>query len=569
MSDADSYRILSQMDMRRVFTSLGLPKEAFRDSGTTPERPLFDAVLNADAYLPGRMWLFKGSDYFLYNLVSGEIEDGPNRVRDWGGGSLPELFKTGIHAALWDGPVAPHRWAFFKDDWWVAMDSSRGFIPVEGPAGVLGHWASGAWTDAAGSFTTPGVPVALHGLGSEFDGKAHFFKDGHYIRHNLRNGTADCPLMPIADAWKLPPPFVNKIDLAFYGTGATAENIFFVSGEQYALYDFRTEEVLATGSIEQRFPAFAQFLGRPQLFLVEDYSLNTLVGPPHLGRLIDTRSIGAGSSITRILVTETTDTTTDTLKRSLLDSQDTAVVTDFYNKLDKNSSESGDSEQYKYQLNASAHGDASATGVWGGEVNAQLHVAGDTDSRRHALSEATFDSIRKQVDESKRNTVQKTYNSESEITSTVHILKKEIFQETNASDHVRVYQFFEQLEPYITLLALESVRIAFSSDATQPPQMVELSQISGLLSHVLLDQGLQQQVASYVRGELSQISDYQGEPGSVLVDDGSQLVVRPNLNTRYDIAMPDGTTQSVSVRGYIKADRSWVEPTFTITCVQV
>jgi hypothetical protein len=245
------------------------------------------------------------------------------------------------------------------------MDSSRNFLPVEGPAGVLGHWASGAWTNPDGTFKTPGVPVALHGLGSEFDGKAHFFKDGHYIRHNLRNGQADCPLMPIADAWKLPPPFVNRIDLAFYGTGATAENIFFVSGEQYALYDFRTDQVLATGRVEQRFPAFAQFLGRPQLFLVEDYSLTTLVGPPHLGRLIDTRSIGAGSSITRILVTETTETTTDTIKQSLLDSQDSSVVTDFYNKLDKSTSETGEGEQYKYQLNASVHGDASATGIWG------------------------------------------------------------------------------------------------------------------------------------------------------------------------------------------------------------
>jgi hypothetical protein len=202
-------------------------------------------------------------------------------------------------------------------------------------------------------------------------------------------------------------------------------------------------------------------------------------------------------------------------------------------------------------------------------VNAQLHVAGDTDTRRHALSEATFDSIRKQVDEAKRNTVQKTYTSESEISASVHILKKEIFQETNTSDHVRVYQFFEQLEPYITLLALKNVRIAFSSDATQPPRIVELSQIGRLLGDALVDPTLQRQVTNYVRGELSQISDYQGEPGSLLVDNRSQLVVKTHLTTQYDVPMPDGTTQSVSVRGYVKADRSWVEPTFTITCVQV
>jgi hypothetical protein len=43
ISDAESYRILSQTDMRRVFTSLGLPKDAFGGSDATPERPFFDA----------------------------------------------------------------------------------------------------------------------------------------------------------------------------------------------------------------------------------------------------------------------------------------------------------------------------------------------------------------------------------------------------------------------------------------------------------------------------------------------------------------------------------------------
>jgi hypothetical protein len=32
-------------------------------------------VLNADASRPNALWLFKGSDYFLYNLETGAIED--------------------------------------------------------------------------------------------------------------------------------------------------------------------------------------------------------------------------------------------------------------------------------------------------------------------------------------------------------------------------------------------------------------------------------------------------------------------------------------------------------------
>jgi hypothetical protein len=146
---------------------------------------------------------------------------------------------------------------------------------------------------------------------------------------------------------------------------------------------------------------------------------------------------------------------------------------------------------------------------------------------------------------------------------------EQIVHETNSSDHVRVYNFFEQLEPYITLLAMNSVRIAFSSDATQTPRVVDLSQIGGLLNDVLVDAHLREQVANYIRSELSQIGNYRGEPGSVIADNPSQIVVKPNLSGTYEIPMPDGTNQSVTVRGYIKADRSWIEPTFTITCVQV
>jgi hypothetical protein len=569
MGEADNYRTLSQLDLRRVFTSLGVPREAFRTSGTPSKRPPFDAVVNADATRPNGVWLFKGSDFFLYNLLSGEIEEGPRPIADsWGAGMLPELFKTGIHSALFAGPAFPNLWTFFKDEMYVTMDSTQGFKVIEGPRGVLGAWSSGVWTDPSGTFKTPGVPVALHGLGSEFDGMAHFFKDGQYIRHNLRNGQAVTELAPIGDAWNLAEPFVNRIDLAFYGTGPTEENIFFISGDQFALYDFRTDEVLATGAIEERFPAFAQFMGRPQLFLVEDYSLETFVGPTHLGRLIDTRTVGAGSKITRLLVTQTTDTTKASIGSSLLQSQDESVVSNFYDQLDENISSSDESDRYKYQLNADFHGEAEATSLWGGEVDANLDVSGSTENIREALSEATFKSIRRQVDESKRATEQKTYNSASEIESSVKVLKQETFEETNTSDRVRVYEFFEQLQPYITLLTLRNVRVAFS-DGTGHPKVVGLGELGELLSQVLVDPPQGEKVAGYVRSELSRVANVQGETNSLLVDGGStELALRPNLSSKYEIPIPDGTIQTVSVRGYLKADEQWIEPTFTITCVQ-
>jgi hypothetical protein len=570
MSGPSNYRPLSRMDMRSVFTSLGLPRTAFRSSGATTDRPPFDAVLIADTSNPDGLWLFKGADYFRFNLQTREVEEGPSPVGpNWFSDPVLQLFRTGIHSALWCGPMFPHLWVFFKDEWYVTLDSSRGWVRSEGPRGILGAWATGAWADPSGRWKTPGVPVALHGLGSEFQGKAHFFKDGQYIRHNLTNGELDLGPVPIKEHWSLPQPFTARIDMAFYGTGANKEHIYFTSGEQYVLYDFRRREVLESGSTEDEFPAFAQFVGRPQLFLVEDYSLETLVGPPHLGRLIDTRSIGAGSTIKRILVTETTDTSMVSLKKSVLETQDANVVKGFYDKLDENTATSEDSERYKYQLNAHAHGEATANSLWGGEVDATLDVQGGTDTLRTGFSQAAFSSIGSQVEEAKRQTEQKTYSSETEIQSTVRVLKKEVFEETNASDRAREYRFFELLQPYITLIALRRARLGYS-DGTEPPRVVELPALRNLLERVLVDADLREKIPNFVRGELTKIADNTGAVRSLLAETpAADLLIRPNLTSTYTVPMADGTVQSILVQGIVKADRSWIEPTFTITCVQV
>jgi hypothetical protein len=76
MSEHDNFRPFPSIDLRRVFTSLGLPVTAFGNTGGTAEKTLFNTVLNADASWPNALWLFKGFDYFLYNLETGKIEDG-------------------------------------------------------------------------------------------------------------------------------------------------------------------------------------------------------------------------------------------------------------------------------------------------------------------------------------------------------------------------------------------------------------------------------------------------------------------------------------------------------------
>ncbi|MFC6015713.1 hypothetical protein ACFP2T_05860 [Plantactinospora solaniradicis] len=578
MSVHDDFRHIATIDLRRVFTSLGLPVTAFHATGTPG--PLFDAVLNTDSSRPNGLWLFKGADYFLYDLETGRIEDGPRLIAgNFGGDTLPQMFRSGIHSAVWGGPAFPHFWYVFKDEMFVRVNSS-GAAPAApgavgestwrvdfGPRGVLGQWATGAWTNPDGTWRTSGVPVGLHGLGSRFHGMIHFFKDGQYVRHNLNTGGTDAGPVPVRDAWNLPADFPTTIDVAFYGTGQNEENIFFISGLRYVLYDFRQNRVLDQGSVETRFPAFAQFLGRPQLFLVEDYALETLVGPPHLGRLIDTRSIGAGSTIKRILVTETTDTSKTSLGQSLLASQEASVVENFYEKVDKNTSSSEDTESYKYQLNAQAHADASANSLWGGEANASLNVQGGTNTARAGFNKATFNSIQNQVDDAKRQTEQKTYNSEEEFAQSAKILKKEIFEEKNSTDKVRVYEFYEQLQPYLTLLVLRHVRVGYS-DGTSRPEVVELTALRGLLDRVLVEPGRKTQLTGYLGRELADVTDQEGKSRSLLME-SSDLVLSRNVTSTYQIHRSDGTTQTLTLRGIITGDRTWVEPTYTITCVQV
>jgi len=174
------------------------------------------------------------------------------------------------------------------------------------------------------------------------------------------------------------------------------------------------------------------------------------------------------------------------------------------------------------------------------------------------------------VDDTKRQTEQKTYTSEEEISQSVKVLKKEIFEERNMTDQVRVYEFYEQLQPYFTLLVLRHVRVGYS-DGTDRPKVVELQALRSLLDEVLLAADQRAQLTSYIGGELGGVADHEGNRRSLIsaVASSSDLVLDRNLTSTYQIHQDDGTVLSISVPGVITADRSWVEPTYTITCQQV
>lgn len=440
-----------------------------------------------------------------------------------------------------------------------------------GPRGILGDWATGIWTNPDGTWKTPGVPVALHGLSPKFDGMIHFFKDGQYVRHNLNTGGIVIGPVSIKDVWNLPEEFSNKIDLAFYGTGQQEEYIFFFSGAQCALYDTKINQTIKVLPIEEQFPAFAQFISRPQLFLVEDYKLETYVGPSQLGRLIETRNILPGNEVKTLMVTETIDSSKTTLHESMLDSQDSSVVNNFNQQMDKKTEKLEGSEKYRYHLKADAHAAASATSFWGGEVNASLNVQGGSDSLRSNFSESTFESIKSQVTEAKQQVRQRTYGSTTEIQHIERVLKQEEIVLKNPTDRLLVFEFFQQLQPYITLLVLKNVRIAYA-DGIGALHIVKLSQLTDLINDKLANDDERRKLAQFVRGELSIIADQDGQVRSLIQDESQSsgsIVLVPNPTSTFLVKHANGDVQTISTSGLIiKSVKDWLEPTLTMVAVE-
>jgi hypothetical protein len=424
----------------------------------------------------------------------------------------------------------------------------------------LGAWSVGVWTNPDGTFKRPGPMAGLHGEGSRFFGCVHFFRESEYVLHDLRTGGLAAGPMPISEKWKLPQRFTERIDLAFYGAGPEAQKIYFISGQEFVLYDPELEIVIRKGKVEREFPGFSAYLTRPQIFLVEETSLRTYLGPLQDGNLVDTRSIGPGETLRRVLVIETVDTSASTFQSSILDQQDTSTVNNLNDNVTKQTNQTEGSESYRYHLDAAAHGDASATGFWGGEVNATVTAQGGSDTVRDGFAENVFNGVSKQVTDSKRQMVAKTVSSTDQITHMERVLNIMEFEQTNQTDHIMNVGFFTVLQSFFGLLVLNSVRVAFSDGFN--PDVRNLNELEDLLEDHVSDEDVKQKTLQFVRGELSSIRNSLNERKSLLVDSG--LALNNGISDTALMVAPNGETQSIAVPGIIKSARDWINPTRSI-----
>lgn len=571
---ASLYRLNNVLELSPLFISLGLPNTAFKSFNPAIPLRFFDAVVNAGPVHPDCLWLFKGSDYHRYNLRERKFEVRDRPISDFcklGPRNLPASFFSGVDTVFYAGSLFPNIYFFFSENTYVRLNNA-GVVAVdtpdvpaqshwnleEGPITVSG-WAVKQWMNANGVFIQPGPMAALHGEGSRFGGQVHFFRHGEYIRHDLRNGGIAQEAVPIGSIWRLPAPFTEHIDAAFYGAGTEAQKIYFFSGTDFVLYDPELDQVLRQGRIEQEFPGFASFMARPQLFLVENMALRTYLGPLQDGAVVDSRFIGPGETLHRVLVIETVNSSTSTVQTSILDQQDAVTAKNFDDRVSKETSQNEGSESYRYHLNADAHADASASGFWGGEVNANLAVQGGSDSLRNNFASSVFSAVSSQVTESQRQQVVRAYSSTDQVQHSERVLSIMEFTQQNSSNQIINIGFLSMLQPIIGLLVLNSVRIAYSDGFN--PRIIDLRELPQLLEDVLVPSQSKDKILQFITGELSQITDMQGQKRSLLAEGSNILAVNSDIVSIVPLVAPDGTTETVNVPGIVKAAKEWMNQT--------
>jgi hypothetical protein len=569
------FRKIRNFELRPAYISLGLPSTAFRAGQATAHRQGFSAALNGPGDI---LWLFKGSDYYTFNLRTKKMQSGPDPIeRNWAGGRLPEAFKSGVDAAAWAGEDFPKSYYLFKGSQYVRLNASRaqGLSAValasrrfeqllfvdEGPEEIGGTWAC----TASECFLSQSPTAALHGVRAH-RATIHFFDGADYLRHNLLDGFLVDGPASIAERWTLPASFPASVDLAFYGAGEEEDHLFLVAGNQCARFDTRVGALMRIESVDKSFPDLALHLPRPQLFLVEDYVLETHVASVVKGQFVKSVITEPRSSTTTVLITEITTKASTALRQNLLQSEDQATTSNFYQQMDDKVDESAGSESYRYRMQALFHGEAAAKGLWGGEVDANLDVQGGSDLQRANFAKSAFQTVSSQVSASTHtvNFRAMTQEDAQEFTGTVFDSVVKVFNNL-ASDRTLETQIFAVVEPYVALLMLKNVRAAFT-DGMTPPQTFSLTELPRRLPEILVD-GSEAQIAqllAYIKRELSSIESATGERLSVLdPNDSSGLRINSQLRFRYPVDMTAG--QTIDTRGIAKSARESLEPTYGMT----
>ena len=133
---------------------------------------IIDTAINGQGPYVGKAYFFKGSQYVRYDWNAEQVDTGyPLDLTAW---NFPAAFQGGLHAALnGAGPYAGKGY-FFRDDQYIRYDWSTDQIDDGYPLHLS------AWNLPAPFLS--GIDAAINGYGP-FAGKAYFFKEQEYCRH--------------------------------------------------------------------------------------------------------------------------------------------------------------------------------------------------------------------------------------------------------------------------------------------------------------------------------------------------------------------------------------------------
>jgi hypothetical protein len=294
---------------------------------------------------------------------------------------------------------------------------------------------------------------------------------------------------------------------------------------------------------------------KPQLFLIETYLLSTFRGDLIRGPLLTTLpEMPPHAEITYKVIT-TKKTETDIAKSStVLDSTSEQTQSSFNQQLQDSSDTKSSSENYDYQMQASAHAEGSL-GFDSASGDASVSAAGSTNDARHEMAQSVGHAIENQVSQANqaRQDQVTTASQDTKIdetTQTEYGLTRK-----NDSDQVLNLAIFQMKQEQVSILSLIDVQVAFRNTDQSRSRTVKLFELDSLLEGVIATVQNRILIKDRIKGILANIRDVMDESRTILIQDpahSDSLVVNKRLTSTHELKNDDGSTRRViSVPGII------------------
>jgi hypothetical protein len=547
-------------------------------------KSVFDTALRAPAPFADIIWFFKGDSFFRYfESADGDdmVDDATRIAADDGSsfaGDWPSKFATGIDAALLGTGSFEGKVWFFKGSEYFRLRLSDGVVDVATQS------IAGNWRGVSDEFAGKGIDAAIHGLGGFF-GKIWFFKGSQFLRYNLELDKVDINPLPIRGHWGIgfgagvdtwPAAFADGVDFAFYGTGANAEKIYFFRGDKYILYSLKTDLVEeGPEPIFENWPKLSRFMPLPQLFIREHYALHTFRGEAGSGAIVGTQSIGPRTKTEFFILRRKSEESTKISSSNILESQSEEAVNSLSEAVREDQSEAGSEEKYDYNLDASFQGEAHAT-LGGGEAKADLNVKGGSQDVRNSFAKAVGNQLEK-----KATQTHDIHKEEIHTAGETHVVNEEtetgFKQVVDNSDNPKPLNclIFQLIQEYIIVLTLVDARLAFHNGDPRDTQVERIRDMAELLDQCIVDPTDRESLALTMEDVFKSIVDHTGQIRSLIAptpNDPERFQVDETLTSRFEVNDSTGSLlRSIEVPGIVlNVDRPTVlTPNTLMTLVDI